>query len=229
MKIYFVRHGHPNYKNDCLTELGHRQAEAAAERLKNVGIESVFSSTKGRAFETAEHTAKKLGLEVVPCDFMREISWASVDGEPILSDGHPWYVADILASEGKTLTSHDWQNVYPYCKSRAVACVDTVTKGLDSWLAELGYVREGEYYRVTCENTDKVVAMFSHGGSSAAALAHLFNIPFAQLVGFLRIGFTGITVVDFRGKTGELIYPKLTSSDMLHVESLENVENVYGN
>ena len=31
MKIYFVRHGHPNYELDCLTPLGHRQAEAAAE------------------------------------------------------------------------------------------------------------------------------------------------------------------------------------------------------
>ena len=73
MKIYFVRHGHPDYKKDCLTELGHLQAEAAAKRLENSGIVSVFSSTKGRAFETAEHTAKKLGLEVIPCDFMREI------------------------------------------------------------------------------------------------------------------------------------------------------------
>ena len=29
MIIYFVRHGHPDYKNDCLTELGKKQAEAA--------------------------------------------------------------------------------------------------------------------------------------------------------------------------------------------------------
>lgn len=31
MKIVFVRHGHPNYEKDCLTKLGHAQAEAAAE------------------------------------------------------------------------------------------------------------------------------------------------------------------------------------------------------
>jgi len=35
MRIIFVRHGHPNYEKDCLTELGHRQAEAAAQRLKD--------------------------------------------------------------------------------------------------------------------------------------------------------------------------------------------------
>ncbi len=29
MRIIFVRHGHPDYTNDCLTELGHLQAGAS--------------------------------------------------------------------------------------------------------------------------------------------------------------------------------------------------------
>ena len=36
MKIYFIRHGDPDYKNDCLTELGRKQAaagKAACPRL----------------------------------------------------------------------------------------------------------------------------------------------------------------------------------------------------
>ena len=44
MKIVFVRHGHPDYVNDCLTELGHKQAESAALRLKDEGIEEIYSS-----------------------------------------------------------------------------------------------------------------------------------------------------------------------------------------
>ena len=32
MRIIFVRHGHPNYRKDCLTELGHAHAEAAPSR-----------------------------------------------------------------------------------------------------------------------------------------------------------------------------------------------------
>ena len=35
MILYFVRHGHPNYKHDCLTDLGKLQAAAAAERLRH--------------------------------------------------------------------------------------------------------------------------------------------------------------------------------------------------
>ena len=57
MKIYFVRHGHPDYSKNCLTELGHKQAAAAALSLKSSGIEQIFASSYGRAIETAEHTA----------------------------------------------------------------------------------------------------------------------------------------------------------------------------
>ena len=45
------------HEEDCLTELGHLQAEAAAMRLKDSGIEKIYASTYGRAVETAEHIA----------------------------------------------------------------------------------------------------------------------------------------------------------------------------
>ena len=44
MRIIFVRHGEPDYKHDCLTELGHLQAEDAAKRLREEGIEEILTS-----------------------------------------------------------------------------------------------------------------------------------------------------------------------------------------
>ena len=41
MRIVFVRHGHPNYKDDCLTELGHLHAEAAAKRLADESFDAI--------------------------------------------------------------------------------------------------------------------------------------------------------------------------------------------
>jgi probable phosphoglycerate mutase len=64
-----------------------------------------------------------------------------------------------------------------------VECYETVAQGLDAWLEGLGYKMEGECYRVTGEDTDKTVAMFSHHSSSSAALWHMFNIPFPQFWG----------------------------------------------
>ena len=49
MRIVFVRHGHPNYELDCLTELGHLHAEAAAKRVADEGISEIYASTCGRA------------------------------------------------------------------------------------------------------------------------------------------------------------------------------------
>lgn len=229
MKIYFVRHGHPDYKNDCLTDLGKKQAQAAAERLKNCYIERVFSSTKGRAIQTAEYTAKQFDLQVIPCDFMQEIGWGSIDGEPIFANGQPWLVADKLLSEGKSLFNSDWFSVPPYSENKVVSSYKTVADGIDTWLSELGYKREGDYYRVTGKDTYSTVAMFSHAGASTAALSHMFNIPFPQLCEMVDIECTSVTVVEFLNNTGELVSPKFRIlNDAKHTEGL-CVENFYGN
>ena len=229
MKIYFVRHGHPDYKNDCLTELGHMQAQAAAERLADSKISDVYSSTKGRAMETAEYTAKKFDLEVVPCDFIREIGWKSVDGEPIAENGHPWRITDLWVAEGKSLKDDGWRTKDPFCRSVVVDYDKIVSDGIDEWLEKLGYKREGEYYRVIGENTNKNVAIFSHGGSSSVALAHMFNIPLPQFFGAFRLGFTAITVVKLPDTVGELCSPQLRLfNDVAHIDGLK-AENVFDN
>ena len=43
MRILFVRHGDPDYKNDCLTELGREQAEAVSRRLLPEGISEIYA------------------------------------------------------------------------------------------------------------------------------------------------------------------------------------------
>ena len=107
MKIVFVRHGHPNYELDCLTELGHKQAIAAAERLKDEHFDLMFSSSCGRAYETACHIAEKHGLEVEKLDFMRELDW----GDPLTEDyAQPWTVADKWLRDGERLSNPDWFN-----------------------------------------------------------------------------------------------------------------------
>lgn len=229
MVIYFVRHGHPDYTTDTLTEMGKKQAEAAAERLSGLGIERIYSSTCGRAFETAEYTAKRLGLDVIPCDFMREISWRSNDGEPILANGHPWRVADALVSSGVSLTDPSWRANEPYCRSRVVLKEGLVSEGIDKFFEKLGYKREGEYYRVTAPDTEKTIAMFSHGGASSVAIGHMFNIPFPQICGAFRFDFTSITMVRLQNKVGELVYPELLLlNDAKHIEGI-TTENVFGN
>ena len=49
MRLLLVRHGDPDYEKDCLTGLGHRQAEVVARRLLSENIDEIFSSPPLRA------------------------------------------------------------------------------------------------------------------------------------------------------------------------------------
>ena len=227
MIIYFVRHGHPDYERDCLTELGKMQAQRTAEHLKDFGIEEIFSSTKGRAMETAGYTARMLGLEVTPCDFMREISWRSLDGTPLPCDAHPWRLANEYAARGTPQPGQNWRAQSPYCQSAVAREVDRVIAGFDAFLARKGYQREGDYYRQTGEDTDKRIAVFSHGGASLAVFSQLFNLPFPQLCAFWQLDFTSVTAVSLSDERGALIAPKMMgSNDTRHAEGISAL-NVY--
>lgn len=229
MRIYFIRHGHPDYEHDCLTDIGRLQAEACAERLQNAGIQKIFASSKGRAVETARHTAKKLGLSVEPVDFMRELEWHSKTGEPIFKGGNPWWVAEDMVLKGENLFDWDWAESGRFSASVIGDRVKTVTEGLDAWLQTLGYEREGNYYRVVGDHTDQTVAMFSHGGSSSAALSHMLGLPFPWVLQVIRMDFTSVIIVDLDNEKGALTFPRLTLlNDARHIEGIDT-ELFFGN
>lgn len=221
MRIIFVRHGHPDYKNDCLTELGHRHAEAAAERLKGEQIDEIHASSCGRAAETAEHIAALHGLQVIQHDFMRELRWGSIDEEPIEHRGHPWYTAEDMVAAGQSVLEPDWAVKEPFCKNKVVQSAKVAVEGFDGWLAERGYRREGLYYRV-CGGNDKTLVMASHGGSSSAVFAHLMNLTFPFVCAAIQPDFTAITVFEFEGEEGSLITPRVElMNDSRHIAGIE--------
>lgn len=219
MRIVFVRHGEPDYTHDCLTEQGKLQALAAAERLREEGIEEIFSSPLGRAAETAAATAELLKLPVKTLDYMRELHWGSNDGTPLPSDGHPWDLADLLAGEGWDLTSPGWRE-HPYFRNnRVTENADMVARKTDEWLLSLGYERNGAYYRcIRPDDRQKTVALFSHGGSSAAAMGHILNLPFPYACGLFHLEFTGITIIRLDRNPGQQRLPCLElANDGRHI------------
>ncbi len=219
MRLIFVRHGEPNYADDCLTETGKIQAEKVVERLRGEGIEEIWASSMGRARETAAPTAKALGLEVKTIDFMREVSWGSTDENPIFANGHPWDNADEMARHGIDLNRTDWRESEYFKTNTVVESVERVEKGLDEWLESFGYKREGFYYRHAFEEEKhRTIALFCHGGSSAAALGHILNMPFPYACGLFHLDFTSVTVVRFSRKEGEGTLPCIElANDNRHI------------
>lgn len=226
MRILFVRHGHPNYEKDCLTDLGHLHAAAAAERLQHEGIEKIFSSTCGRALETAGYTARKLGLPITEFDFMREIGWGTLEGEPLYRDGHPWDNADRMVLENIPLADPDVFEKEPFCRNQTREYVKMIAKEADAWLSSLGFDREGHYYRCRGEKY-QTIAAFGHGGASAAMFSHLFNLPFLFVCHSMGIHYTGITAVTLKNQPGQLVTPCFEIfNDARHIAGLE-IRNVF--
>lgn len=73
-----------------LSELGHRQAEAVAERLRDVSLVAVFSSNLARAIETARPIAESHGLEVRTDPAFNEIDQGEWTGLTTAEIGERW-------------------------------------------------------------------------------------------------------------------------------------------
>lgn len=218
MKIILVRHGHPDYENDCLTPLGHEQAAKAAIRLKDEGIEKIYSSPFGRAYETAMHTAKVLSQDVTKLDFMHEIKWGSSDGKEIYREGHPWDTSLYAISLGHSLMDEEWTKTSPFSNNVVFSEVERVAAESDKWFETLGYRREDANYRVIGDNTHRTIALFSHGGSSSALLSHMLNLPFFYLCRAICPDFTAITVLSLSDEKGILTAPMIEiANDSRHI------------
>ena len=219
MLLYLIRHGEPDYAKDDLTDTGVRQAELLAQRLKDDGLEEIWSSPLGRAQRTAQISSEVLKLPVQTLECMREIKWGSADGNQIFADGHPWDISDEMAHQGMDLTSTDWQTNCFFINNLAVSSVNAVESGIDEWLSEFGYKRQGLYYGHDVEEDDhKTVALFCHGGSSSAAIAHMMNLQFPYVCAMLHMEFTGITIVRLDKKIGKCTLPCLElANDAKHL------------
>ena len=73
MRIIFVRHGEPDYANDCLTEKGVRETKLLGEYLKNYDLGTVCVSPLGRARQTAEIAAGQYGYQLTTAWWLEEI------------------------------------------------------------------------------------------------------------------------------------------------------------
>lgn len=80
-KIILIRHGETDYNkerriqgwlNIPLNEIGHSQAKAAAELVKDYPVDALYSSDLLRAHETAIHLAKILRTEIMLSNSLRE-------------------------------------------------------------------------------------------------------------------------------------------------------------
>lgn len=224
MRLIFVRHGEPDYQNDCLTANGRVQAADTAKRLKDEGIKAIYSSPMGRARETASYTAKEYGLDVQILDFMHEINWGDAEGttEKLEYEGHPWTLACKLLSENPDYVgSPGWKDHHYF---RDNVCMDyyrMVSGEFDGFLAGFGLTRKDGLY-LCKEDREETIALFAHGGSGAIMFSHLLNLPFPFVLSAMPYGVCSVSVIEFKPQFGDKIIPRLELfNDMGHIDKMK--------
>lgn len=87
--IYLIRHGQTDWNRDgiCmgqadipLNRLGHEQAQRVADRLRHIGISTIYASDLSRTVETARPLADALNVSIASDPALRELDYGNWEG-----------------------------------------------------------------------------------------------------------------------------------------------------
>ena len=214
MILYYIRHGDPIYDPDSLTELGHKQAEALADRTCLYGFDEIYCSTSTRAIMTAEPTCKRLGKTPVL------LAWAN--------ESRAWENFSLPNEQGKyfwcfhqrkwiekfnhpevTALGDKWYEHSFFADTKFKKGVETIDNATDDFLRSLGYEHDRTMrgYRAISPN-EKRIALFAHQGMSFSFLSSLLDIPYPYFSTHFDLSHSCVTVISFENVDG-LIYPKV--------------------
>lgn len=232
MLLFYVRHGHPTYDPDCLTEAGHAEAEALVCRMKRVNPDKIFASTSTRAIQTAEPTAKALGKEITTLDWCneghawRDFSVFKEDGSGRTWAFHNKAVNKLLASKEVREMGENW-HTHPDLIAAGIGSAERVKAETYAFLESLGYrhTEEGGYEAIA--PTKEKIALFAHQGFGLGFLSAVLDIPYPTFCTHFDMTYTGMTVIEFAGD-GFVVPRLLQLSNDSHLFA-SDMETVYNN
>jgi len=210
VELYFIRHadalpeaeevvlGH--YDDQSLSELGRRQAQALAERMREMPLSAIYSAPLGRARQTAAPVAAEHGLELRIEPGLREVELGPLHPE-LSAAATPAEFAEALKA-----------------RLREVAAIAV---GNGSWASIPGAEpSHGLRARVT-EAVGRIAE--AHPGQRVAIVSHAgtINVFFAASLGIARDYFfpamnTSISVARVKGPRTLV----LALNDVAHLRSV---------
>ena len=221
MLLYIIRHGHPDYETDTLTELGRLQAEAVGKRIAKSKIDRIYTSPMGRARLTASPAARMTGLPIAIEEWTHEIGREKTTTFPDGKKKSITLVPNIYLRENgawdipydEALTAPGFNTI----AEKLSPTLDYIDRSGRDFLERLGYREENGVYRILRPNKERV-ALFCHAAFMRAWLSTLLHIPKHMMWADFAITHTGVTILEFRNYKSGLTAPKvLCFSDMSHL------------
>jgi len=193
--FYLIRHGQKEEAlgNPPLTTLGKQQAEITAKHLKDKEIKKIYVSPRKRTIETATIIAKKLDLQIIPDERLKErMIWGGhteISFEEFLAE---WVKTDLN------------RNFKPRFGDSSI---------------ETGKRMESLINEISLDTKDNVL-LVSHGGAIADFLRNNFSdfdLPIVKYKKhdaiFLKILECSVTIVE--KKDGKFLLKQVGSIDHL--------------
>jgi len=231
MKLIFIRHGDPNYKDDTLTPRGWEEAKALSERTAKWDVDKFFISPLGRAQDTAKVTLEKIGRTGETKDWLREF-FVPVKDPVTGNERIPWDLMPSYWTNQEMLYDKDTWHESEIMKTGNVSAeYKRVCDGIDEILAEYGYTRDGGFYR-TENGNEKTIVFFCHLGVQFAILSHLFGISAPAIWQNFFVAPTSVTVVATEERQkGEVCFrcKKMGDVSHLYVKGIEPSDSGFFN
>ena len=221
MKILIIRHGDPDYANDTVTEKGAVEAEALSNRLKKLDIKQFYCSPLGRAQDTAKPTLQKMGRTAITFDWLREFNGYVFD-EKSDKERIPWdFMPSFWTKDERFYHNKEWLDTDIMQTGNVKEKYFSVCENLDKLLAEYGYVREVNIYRVEKENRDTIV-FFCHFGVECVLLSHMLGIsPMALWHGFVALPSSVTTLMTEEREQGIAYFRCNGFGDISHLHAAD--------
>lgn len=213
MRIIFVRHGDPDYKNDSLTEKGIKEAKLLSERIAKWPVTEFYCSPLGRAKKTASYTLERLHREAVTYEWMREFSYY-IDDPTTGRHGVPWDFMPEYWTEIPQMYDKDaWKETEIYRSNpELLPAYQEVCDGIDGILEQYGYKRYHNYYLTEnqarfsypvtsnenpapANENEKTIVIFCHLGVTFVMMSHLLGVSPAVLFHGFYVAPTSVTIL----------------------------------
>ncbi len=217
MKVLIIRHADPDYSIDSLTKQGWIEAECLSEKLVNMKIDAFYTSTLGRAKDTASCTLKKLNREPDGVfEWLKE--FPPIIERPDCGKSIAWdWLPEDWTKENLFYDKDKWGTVKAMSDGNVKEEYDRVTGEFDKLLAKHGYVREGNYYKAEKANDD-TIAIFCHFGSGCVLLSHLLGVsPMVLWHGFCAAPSSVTTVTTEERREGKASFRMNSYGDVSHL------------
>lgn len=169
-----IRHFH-GWTDSAITEKGHQQAERVAERLRDIHIDVIYSSSLLRTRQTAGYIAAAKGMEVITTENLREINGG--DWEDI-----PWAELEQRWPEEYSTWEYD-----PH--KHRMPNGESMEEFQQRLVNEVMYIIQ--------QNEGKNICIVTHGTAIRALICHFRACTLEEMINVEWCDNTAITIIEY--------------------------------